>query len=123
MDLLRRIIDKWLKIKGTGYTISFTDLDKNELEGLEQAMVQNGIVLEGDSLHVQAPEEFRDALGDQPYFLVGEGDILGGLDEEVELEPQEKKALSGGIPLTAVLAMYLLGLLGVDSLESFHELE
>ena len=110
MDLLRRIIDKWLKVKGTEYTISFTDLDKHELEGLEEALNQNGIVLNGDSLHVQAPEEFRDALGDQPYFLVGEGNTLYGLDEEVDLEPEEKKALAGGIPLTAVLAMYLLGL-------------
>ena len=117
MDLLRRIIDKWLKIEATEYTISFVDLDKQELEGLEEAL--NGIVLKGDSLHVEAPEEFRDALGEQPYFLVGDGDVLHGLDEEVELEAEEKKALAGGIPMTAVLAMYLLGL----THETFDELE
>ena len=120
MDLLRRIIDKWLKIEATGYTISFVDLDKHELEGLEEAL--NGIVLKGDSLHVEAPEEFRDALGEQPYFLVGDGDVLHGLDEEVELEAEEKKALAGGIPMTAVLAMYLLGLVG-SMHETFDELE
>ena len=120
MDLLRRIIDKYLKIKTMEYTISFVDLDKQELEGLEEAL--NGIVLKGDSLHVEAPEEFRDALGEQPYFLVGDGDVLHGLDEEVELEAEEKKALAGGIPMTAVLAMYLLGLVGsID--ETFDELE
>ena len=122
MDLLRRIIDKWLRLEATGYTISFVDFDKQELEGLEEAIHKNEIVLKGDSLHVEAPEEFRDALGDQPYFLVGEGDILHGLDEEVELEAEEKKALAGGIPLTAVLAMYLMGLVGSIG-ETFNELE
>jgi MFS family permease len=54
----------------------------------------------------------------KPYFLVGDGDTLYGLDEEVEVEAEEKKALAG-IPMTAILAMYLVGLVG----ESFNELE
>ena len=119
MELLRKIIDKYLDIKTNALTIYFVDLDKYELEGLEKAIKDNAIVLKGDSLSIEAPEEFRDALGVDSYFLVGEGDTLYGLEEEVELEPQEKKALTGGIPMTAVLAMYLVGLIG----ESFDELE
>jgi hypothetical protein len=118
MELLRKIIDKYLDIKTNALTISFVDLDKNELEGLEKAIKENRIVLKGDSLSIEAPEEYRDALGDDPYFLVGDGDTLYGLDEQVELEAEEKKALAG-IPMTAILAMYLVGLVG----ESFNELE
>ena len=120
MDLLRKIIDKSLTIKESdGYTFTPVNLDQTELKGLEEAFKENfrGIVLEGGSINVEPPEEFRDALGHGPYFLTpGEEDILFGLDEEVELSAEEKNALSGGIPMTAILAMYLVCMVGLDGM-------
>ena len=114
MELLRKIIDKSLKIKvADGCTFSPADLDQKEVEGLQEAYTKNFGSSQnyGFFLHAEPPEEFRDALGEGPYFLVlSDDNTLYGLDEEIELSKEEKDALAGGISMTAVLAMYLLGL-------------
>jgi len=114
MELLRKIIDKSLKIKvADGCTFSPVDLDQKEVEGLQEAYTKNfgSLQKSGIFLHAEPPEEFRDALGEGPYFLIlSDDNTLYGLDEEIELSKEEKDALAGGISMTAVLAMYILGL-------------
>ena len=88
------------------YEARFTDSEKKMLENVAFPV----------RYYSKVPEEFQGVLGESSYLLhgnpkVSEETMLEGVDDEIYVTQEERKLLEKeGIPLGAILAMWLVGM-------------